>query len=62
MRRSIFFFIFLLIIGCGEKPPVNIYVSKEFNELSKKDIIVGDSNLDKTLEFLNLVNEKINDK
>ena len=43
MRRSIFFFIFLLIIGCGEKPPVNIYVSKEFNELSKKDIIVGES-------------------
>ena len=30
--------------------------------LKKKDIIVGDSSLDKTLEFLNLVNEKINDK
>ena len=30
--------------------------------LKKKDIIVGDTNLDKTLEFLNLVNEKINDK
>ena len=30
--------------------------------LKKKDIIMGDSNLDKTLEFLNLVNEKINDK
>ena len=43
MRRSIFFFIFLLIIGCGGKTPVNIYVSKEFNELSKKDIIVGES-------------------
>ncbi len=30
--------------------------------LKKKDIILGDSSLDKTLEFLNLVNEKINDK
>ena len=30
--------------------------------LKKKDIIMGDSSLDKTLEFLNLVNEKINDK
>ena len=30
--------------------------------LKKKDIIIGDSSLDKTLEFLNLVNEKINDK
>ena len=30
--------------------------------LKKKDIIVGDTSLDKTLEFLNLVNEKINDK
>ena len=30
--------------------------------LKKKDIIVGDPSLDKTLEFLNLVNEKINDK
>jgi len=28
----------------------------------KKDILIGDTNLDKTLEFLNLVNEKINDK
>jgi Skp family chaperone for outer membrane proteins len=30
--------------------------------LKKKDIIMGDSSLDKTLELLNLVNEKINDK
>ena len=30
--------------------------------LKKKDIIMGDSSLDKTLEFLNLVNEKINNK
>ena len=30
--------------------------------LKKKDIIMGDTNLDKTLEFLNLVNEKINDE
>ena len=30
--------------------------------LKKKDIILGDSSLDKTLEFLNLVDEKINDK
>ena len=30
--------------------------------LKKKDIIMGDSSLDKTLEFLNLVNEKINVK
>ena len=30
--------------------------------LKKKDVILGDSSLDKTLEFLNLVNEKINDK
>jgi Skp family chaperone for outer membrane proteins len=30
--------------------------------LKKKDIIIGDSSLDKTLELLNLVNEKINDK
>ena len=30
--------------------------------LKKKDILMGDTNLDKTLEFLNLVNEKINDK
>jgi len=30
--------------------------------LKKKDIIMGDSNLDKTLELLKLVNEKINDK
>ena len=30
--------------------------------LKKKDIIMGDTSLDKTLEFLNLVNEKINDK
>ena len=30
--------------------------------LKKKDIILGDSSLDKTLDFLNLVNEKINDK
>ena len=30
--------------------------------LKKKDILIGDTNLDKTLEFLNLVNEKINDK
>ena len=27
--------------------------------LKKKDIIIGDTSLDKTLEFLNLVNEKI---
>ena len=27
--------------------------------LKKKDILIGDTNLDKTLEFLNLVNEKI---
>ena len=30
--------------------------------LKKKDILIGDTNLDKTLEFLNLVNEKINVK
>ena len=30
--------------------------------LKKKDIIMGDTSLDKTLDFLNLVNEKINDK
>jgi len=30
--------------------------------LKKKDIIMGDSSLDKTLELLNFVNEKINDK
>ena len=30
--------------------------------LKKKDIIMGDSSLDKTLELLNLVNEKIIDK
>ena len=30
--------------------------------LKKKDIIMGDSSLDKTLELLNLVNGKINDK
>ena len=30
--------------------------------LKKKDILIGDTNLDITLEFLNLVNEKINDK
>ena len=29
--------------------------------LKKKDIIIGDTSLDKTLEFLNLVNEKISD-
>ena len=29
--------------------------------LKKNNIIIGDTNLDKTLEFLNLVNEKIND-
>ena len=30
--------------------------------LKKKDIIIGDTNLDVTLEFLNLVNEKINNE
>ena len=30
--------------------------------LKKKNIIMGDTSLDKTLDFLNLVNEKINDK
>ncbi len=30
--------------------------------LKKKDIIMGDTSLDKTLDFLNLVNEKINNK
>ena len=30
--------------------------------LKKNNIIIGDTNLDKTLEFLNLVNEKINDE
>ena len=30
--------------------------------LKKKNIIMGDTNLDKTLEFLDLINEKINDK
>ena len=30
--------------------------------LKKKNIIIGDTSLDKTLDFLNLVNKKINDK
>ena len=30
--------------------------------LKKKNIIMGDTSLDKTLDFLNLVNKKINDK
>ena len=30
--------------------------------LKKKNIIMGDNSLDKTLDFLNLVNKKINDK
>jgi|TARA_B100000029_G_scaffold144651_1_gene139842 cytochrome c5 len=43
MQRTIFFFIFLLVMGCGEKTPINIYESDEFKNLSKEDIIVGES-------------------
>ena len=41
MQRLILFFIFLLLIGCGEKPPVNIYDSDEYKNLTKKEIDKG---------------------
>ena len=43
MQRLILFFIFLLVVGCGEKSPVNIYDSEEYKNLTKKEIIVGES-------------------
>ena len=43
MGRSIFFFIFLLILGCGDKRSKNIYDSEEFKNLSDKDILVGEA-------------------
>ena len=43
MQRLILFFIFLLKIGCGGKSPVNIYDSEEYKNLTKKEIIVGES-------------------
>ncbi len=43
MRPSIIFFIILLIIGCGDRASKNIYDSEEFNNLSEKDIILGEA-------------------
>jgi len=43
MQRLILFFIILLVVGCGGKSPVNIYDSEEYKNLTKKEIIVGES-------------------
>ena len=43
MRPSIIFFIILLIIGCRDRTSKNIYDSEEFNNLSKKDIFLGEA-------------------
>ncbi len=43
MQRLILFFIFLLLVGCGKNSPINIYDSDEYKNLTKKEIIVGES-------------------
>tara|TARA_B100001013_G_scaffold227812_2_gene139654 strand:+ start:230 stop:643 length:414 start_codon:yes stop_codon:yes gene_type:complete len=40
---SRFIFLFLVIMGCSAKKPVNIYESEEFKALSDKDILAGES-------------------
>ena len=42
--RYISIFIFVFIIGCEKKSPaVNIYDSKEYKSLTRKELIVGES-------------------
>jgi len=44
MNKFSILIILLFIIGCGKKKPaVNIYDSNEYKELTKKEIIVGES-------------------
>ena len=44
MSRFILSFILLILASCGEKtPPVNIFDSDEYKNLTRKEIIVGES-------------------
>ena len=43
MERTIFFLLLFLIMSCEKKPPINIYNTDEFKNLSRKDIIIGES-------------------
>ena len=44
MSRFILSFIIIIMTGCGGgKTPVNIYDSDEYNNLTRKEIIVGES-------------------
>ena len=44
MKQTIFFFLLLFsFMSCEKKPPINIYDTDEFKNLSKKDIIIGES-------------------
>ena len=44
MSRSIVPLILLILTSCGEKtPPVNIYESDEYKNLTREEIIVGES-------------------
>jgi cytochrome c5 len=43
MQRLILFYIFILMVGCGKKSPVNIYDSEGYKNLTKKEITVGES-------------------
>ena len=43
MKRSILFLILFLLFGCAEKVPVNIYESEKFRNLTKEEILIGES-------------------
>ena len=44
MSRFILSFILLILASCGEKtPPINIFDSDEYKNLTRKEIIVGES-------------------
>jgi len=44
MSRFILSFILLILASCGEKtPPLNIFDSDEYKNLTRKEIIVGES-------------------
>ena len=44
MSRFILSFILLILASCGEKtPPINIFNSDEYKNLTRKEIIVGES-------------------
>ena len=43
MQRLFFSLILIILIGCGNKSPVNIYESEGYKNLSANDIKIGES-------------------